>query len=1053
MYGRIDAGQATGNGLITVVGRLTNYYCSYFLKNSLNSPCSMKKLVHIFLLVTGCSMSLLVHAQLTQVNLDPDAEFKNAKDLYQKEQFSLAYPVFKKLAANGFEQSNIPSSIQLESRYYYIICGLQLNDETAVPMAVAFIDLENNTPRIQMMAYHLGEYYYRKQEFSRAQTYYQVTSIANLSNREIADMKFHQAYGYFVMQQFDKAKSLFNAIRQLPKDPNYLDANYYYGFISFNEKKYTEALTSFEIAQKLPEYQTVIPFYVTEIYYFKGERDKALDYGAKAILKTGQFYDLQLNQLVGHIWFEKREFANALPYLEKFVAAKEKVRREDLYELAFCYYEAKNWQKSIEGFKQLGGAQDSLAQNSMYLLADAYLKTGDKPNARTAFQFCASNNSHAVQKEVSSFNYGKLSYELGYMDPALKTFRLFIETYQKSDYLQEAKELLVNTLANTSNYKDALKLYESLGVKSDNVIKLYPRLLYGSSVELINDQQIEKADLLLSKLLGVPYNTAQLPLAYFWKGEIAYRNDNPESAINYLLNYLKNPETNGEVNIHNARYILGYCYLKQENYALAKENFEQIAKTISPSSTTIQQDAFIRAADCYFMNKAFVQSLKMYESVISLQLASADYALYQKGIIAGALNKNAEKISLLQSLEHRYPSSSLTADANLEIANTYLADENFLAAIAPLKKVLGNSKAAALAPQAYLKLGVVYFNLNKNEEALDNFTKLVTTQPNTEESTDAIEYIRNIFIESQKPAEFVDFMKKNGRPISTNEEDSLTFRSSMLRYEAKDMAGAKTGFANYLSGFPGGRYQIEANYFSAEINNDNKASGAALPFYKAVADQAQNKYAERSTLQAARIYYFDLKDYPNAQKYFHQLKTIATQQENRLEAMRGLLRCQFKAGLWKEAASNAQDLLLEKGIAADDRMMASLVVAKNHQLNNEFDPAMAAYKQVIGAGKSEYAAESQYHIAEILLLQNKLPEAEKAAFEVIKKSGSYEYWVTKSYVLLGDVYVQQKDLFNAEATYKSVVDNATIAELKSEAQQKLSHVLEEKNKTTKVEQQ
>ena len=108
---------------------------------------------------------------------------------------------------------------------------------------------------------------------------------------------------------------------------------------------------------------------------------------------------------------------------------------------------------------------------------------------------------------------------------------------------------------------------------------------------------------------------------------------------------------------------------------------------------------------------------------------------------------------------------------------------------------------------------------------------------------------------------------------------------------------------------------------------------------------------------------------------------------------------------------------------------------------------------MIAAGKSEYAAESQYRIAEILLQQNKPAEAEKAAFEVIKKAGSYEYWVTKSYVLLGDVYVKQKDWFNAEATFKSIVENATIAELKTEAQQKLVLVLEEKNKANKIEQQ
>jgi tetratricopeptide (TPR) repeat protein len=1013
----------------------------------------MKKRFHIPLLILTCVISLDLPAQLTQYHLDPDAEFKNAKDLYQKELFSLAYPVFKKLYSNGVRQSNMPDIVAQESKYYYIICGLQLNDETSVPAAETFIEQENNPARAQMIGYHLGEYYYRKKDFPNAQKYYQTTGIANLSNREIADMKFHQAYGYFVMQQFDKAKPLFNSIRQIPKDPNYLDANYYFGFISFTEKNYPQALESFEIAEKLPEYQGVIPFYKAEIYYFKGDREKALETAESAVNRSGQFYDLQLKQLVGHIYFEKKEFTKALPYLEKFVEGKEKVRREDLYELSFCYYVVKNWPKAIDGFKQLGGAQDSLAQNSMYLLADAYLKTNDKANARTAFQFCASNNSNAVQKEVSAFNYGKLSYELGYMDPALKTFQSFIAVYPTSTYSQEAKELLVNTLANTSNYKEALRLYESLGVKSDNVVKLYPRLLYGSSVELINDQNIEKADSLLTKLLQVPYNTAQLPLANFWKGEIAYRNGQTDQSITYFLNYLKTPVTNGEVNITNARYSLAYGYLKNENYTLAKEYFEQIAKTVSASSPTIEQDAYLRTADCYFMNKEFRQALTMYETVSNLRFPSADYALYQRGVIAGALNKNTEKISLLQSLEKQFPSSSLIADANLEIANTYLADENFTSAIVPLQKVINNKNATSLAPQAYLKLGVAYFNLNKNDESLNSFKKLVTAHPNTQESNDAIEYIRNIFVENQRPGEFVDFMKQNGKPISHTEEDSLTFRSSLLRYEAKDVAGAKSGFANYLSKFPDGRYSIEANYFSAEMLIANKANMEALPFYKAVADRSQNKYAERSSLQAARIYYFDVKDYANAQKYFAQLKSIATQQENRLEAMRGLLRCQFKTQQWKDAASNAQELLLEKGIATDDRMMASLVVAKNHQSNNEPDLAIAAYKQVIAAGKSEYAAESQYRIAEILLQQNKTAEAEKTAFEVIKKMGSYEYWVTKSYILLGEVYVQQKDLFNAEATLKSVVENATIPELKTEAQQKLDKVVEEKNKTNKVEQQ
>ncbi|MCE3281451.1 MAG: tetratricopeptide repeat protein, partial [Chitinophagaceae bacterium] len=117
---------------------------------------------------------------------------------------------------------------------------------------------------------------------------------------------------------------------------------------------------------------------------------------------------------------------------------------------------------------------------------------------------------------------------------------------------------------------------------------------------------------------------------------------------------------------------------------------------------------------------------------------------------------------------------------------------------------------------------------------------------------------------------------------------------------------------------------------------------------------------------------------------------------------------------------------------------------------NDLNLASGYYRTVVGLGKSEFAAEARYRIAEILFTQGKLTEAEKAALDVINKAGSYDLWITKAYILLGDVYFQQKDYFNAEATLKSVVENAIIPELKAEAQQKLDKVIEEKNRNSKV---
>lgn len=1013
----------------------------------------MYKYAKILSAFIGCLLFMYnVQAQYTKVNNDPDAAFKSAKELFQKEQYSLAYPVFKYLYTNGIGNSLMPESVQLECKYYYIVCGLELNDSSAVPMAVQFVDLEHHTPRVQMMSYHLGEYYFQRRDFGNVITYYDKAGIDNLTNSEIAEMKFNKGYAYFTMQQFNEAKPLFDVVRQLPKDPNYYDANYYYGFISFSEKNYDEALKAFTIAEKESEYQNVIPFYKAEIYYFKGDPDKALEIAESGIKSGNQYYDLQLKQLAAHVYFDKKNYTKAQPYLEDYISKSDKVNREDRYELAYCYYASGNWNKSIEGFKRIGGNEDSLAQNSMYLLANAYLKTNQKANARNAFLFCASNSSIASQKEVSLFSYAKLSYELGYMDIALRGLQNFIKDYPQSTYLHEANELEISVFANTSNYIDALSLYESLTEQSENLKKIYPIIAYGRAVELINDQRIEKADELLNKISQSPYNSSVLQLVYFWKGEIDYRNGQIDDAVNYFANYLKNPQVNGEVNSTNARYNLAYCLLKKEEYSNALQYFSLVTKTISRSSTALEQDAYIRCADCYFMNKNYRQALSMYETVLNLNAKGADYAMLQKAIIAGATNRNADKVNILQSLARQYPNSTLLGEANLEIANSDLSDEKYSEALEPLNLILKDQSATAIWPQAYLKSGVANFNLNKNEESLNNFTQLVVKYPNSQESDEAIEYIRNIFIAEQKPDAFIAFMKQNGKTVTYSEEDSLTYRAAELKYEAKDYASAKQGFIGYISKFSDGKYALEANYFLAEININNKDFNAALPFYNAITAKAPNKFAERSALQSARIYYFNLKDYTNAEKYYAQLKSLSTQQENRLEAMRGLLRCQYKLQQWKDAVSNAQDLLLEKGSATDDKMMANIMLAKSYEDDKENELAVSAYKQVIALGKSEYSAEAQYRVANILFQQSKLAEAEKASFEVIKKFGSYEYWVTKSYLLLGDIYFKEKDLFNAEATFKSITENATIDELKKEAQVKLNQVVQEKNKTSKVDQ-
>ena len=1003
------------------------------------------------IVILACLFSISATAQQTRFYSDPEEKFKEAKEYFQKEEYSLAYPLLKELQQSVRETDKINNVTTVqEIDYYTTACALKQNEGRAEEMAKNYIDLEKNNARVQQMNFHLGEYYYRQEKFPEATERYEQANIANLSNREIADMQFHEGYSYFVQQQFAKAKPLFNSIRQVKDDPNYIDANYYYGFLSFRDKNYNEALQSFKIVENEKNYQTIVPYYIAQIYYIQGKKEEAIAYAQQKLKKGTNYYDVEMNQLLGHAHFERGEFTEALPFLEAYVTKTKKVRREDLYELSYCYYQAKQYPKAIEGFKQLSGKEDTLSQHAMYMLGDAYLKTGQKANARNAYLFCASNSSNSALKEVSKYNYAKLSYELGYQDEALNSLQSFLNEYPNSTYNKEAKELLVSVLANTSNYADALNLLQTVDKPSESAKKLYPRILFGRATEYINDGRLAEADALLDKALKDPANTSILPYINFWKGEIAYRNNKVDDAIRYYNSYVSaGSPASGEANAMNAKYNLGYSYLRKENYPAALSFFEPVGKSASINSDAITQDAYIRTADCYFMNRDYTRANAMYANVIKFSWPAEDYATFQQAVIAGIKNPG-EKINLLNTMNRKFPTSSLVTDANMEIAKGYMSQERFKDAIPYLNNIIKEQGNSSQKPQAYLRLGICYYNLNNTGEALNQYKILIAQYPNSDEANDALDDVKTISVETGKASDYVDFMKKAGKPLSVDAEDSLTFSAAEAQYENGNVTASLNAFNGYLQKFPEGAHTMDANFYRGEIYNSKGDWNNALSGYEAVVADAPNKYAEKSALTAARIYFFEVKNYAKAETYYSQLKQFTTSQENKLEAMRGLLRSQYQQQKWTDAVNNAKDLLNQKGSSSDDKALANMAIAKSYQVGGQYDLAIANYKTVVSINKSALAAEARYEIANSWFSVDHLSEAEKAAFETINKSGSYDYWVTKSYILLGDIYFKEKDYFNAKATFQSIVDHSINMELKTEAQTKLTKVIEEEGKNSKV---
>ena len=79
----------------------------------------------------------------------------------------------------------------------------------------------------------------------------------------------------------------------------------------------------------------------------------------------------------------------------------------------------------------------------------------------------------------------------------------------------------------------------------------------------------------------------------------------------------------------------------------------------------------------------------------------------------------------------------------------------------------------------------------------------------------------------------------------------------------------------------------------------------------------------------------------------------------------------------------------------------------------------------------------------IYYLNKEYEHCEKQIMELVQQKPTYDYWLAKGILLLGDNFTQLKDYFNAKHSIQSIIDNydgPQKDEILAEAEQKLEYV-------------
>ncbi|GAA4469233.1 tetratricopeptide repeat protein [Nemorincola caseinilytica] len=945
-----------------------------------------------------------------------------------------------------------------KARFNMAVAKLKADAGDAPAYAVKTLSETVNPAYTQRLSYTLAQYYFQKDKYAAAIKYYEEAGVANLDNDEVGDQKFELAYCYFNNKQLDKAKPLFAYIKDLKGTKYYMAGNYYYGLLCYNENKYDEALRSFDIIKDEKEYRAYVPYYIAEIYYFKGNRARALSLTDTLISsKEKSFYHNELHLLAAQCLFEEQEYARARPYFEYYYEHTKKIGKEDLYKMAYCYYRLGEWKNATEKFKMLSNAHDSLGQTSMYLLGDCYLKTGNRVSARNAFGLCADMPYNKPQQEAAMILYARLSYENGNNDEALRMTNTLLTNFPNSKFTDEAKTLRSDLLIKTSQYEDALRLLQDVQAKDEHYNMVYQKTTYGYAVQQFRKGEAAVADEYFAKSLSTPVIPEYERAAYFWRGELAYHDKRYSDAITYSQNFISRigdirivEKISPQATVQHAYLNMGYSALEMGNYVAAQDYFAQ-ARLAASGDTKFVAATNVLEADAVFLQKNYTKALGLYEKIIASGSTDAEYAQFQKGIILGLLNRNQEKLALLQQIARSKPPSTYAANARYEIAVTQMDMESYKPAISSFRYLIDSAADKSFVARSLMKTGFAYQQLNDNANAIAAYRRVVTEHPGAEERFAALEALKNLYVQSNQPGKYAELLNESDLPSGdSGAVESAYYAAGESQFIAGKWEEARRAYTDYLKHYPNGINAIKAHYYLGESNYRLKKFAEAREHFNAVLATPWNDFSESSARRAAVIA-MELKDAESAYKTYLLLRTNSAENSQSEAIYRGLMKSAYHSGRHTEANAYSDTLTASPTTSADGLAEAKLYKARCLQVTDKAAEALEIYKQLATGKTGEIAAEARYHIALTLKQQGKLKEAEDAANESIRLSSGYETWVTGSYLLLADILIEEKDLFNAKALLQSIVKNTKNAELKKEATRKLDEVKKMEKQQSKLE--
>ena len=917
------------------------------------------------------------------------------------------------------------------------LCAAELHDNEVEEILLAFLRRYPESVHVNDVRFMLAMYYCEREEYSKARTYLAKVSYKALKESDREKYNMRMGYIEFTSGNHDKAYELFST---LSPTGNYADhATYYKAYIHYFREEYKEAYKGFESLRKSDNYAKVIPYYLFQIEFARGNYQYVVKSGDELLKQSVEVERTELMRVIAEAWYRLQGYNKSFLYMSMYQRSGGKMGREENYILGYSAYRSTDYATAIEALRKVAEGSDELAQNASYHLADCYLRREDKRQAIHAFAMAADEKFNNEISEDALFNYGKLLFETGggTFNESINVLTRYVTKYPNSERADDARELLIAAYYNSHDYKMAYKAIKAFPNPDGTQRAALQKIAYFNGLEAFMVGDYEKAKSALNEAQKIGVSPKYNALCLFWLGEIEYQTENYPLAIKYYDYYLKRaPKSEREYKM--ALYNLGYAHFTQKSMAKSQKAFEGFV-WLYKTADRYRADAFNRLGDAQYSQRKYADAVKSYEGAVALGTAEQDYAKYQRAISLGLAGKTTAKIGALRQMQGEN-CGDYNDDAAYELGRTYVSLGRYADGASVLEGFVEKYPQSPYYTPALLDLGLVHFNLGDNDKSLHYYDRVISSAPQSSAARDAMQSVREIYVAKGNINDYFAYAERTGVEcdLSIMARDSLSFRAAQNIYLADRTADAISHLKEYLQNFPKGYYTNDALFCLSDCYLKSDSLDRAVESMKLLAEQPQNQYTIPVVEKLARVT-FDNRIYDESASAFRRMYELAENPTSRMESANGYAESVLLRRDDDALIVMANDLDTLADVDATMLRRVRFAKAKVHTSRGESAEARKIYELLSGDVSNVEGAESAYRVIEALFGEAKLDECEQKIYALADSKTAHSYWLGKAFILLGDIYVQRNDLFQAKATYRSVVDGYTPADdgIVSEAQSKL----------------